>query len=381
MEDRNKKINVIVQKADKDKAVMQACISFTDLIEIAKFTARIDPALDPYDIDSTKKEYQRKLNIPHLNEIADYIKKAIRQRSSNHIALFPTSLLIAFDDFEFKHNINNSIEEITLPEYCYIVDGQHRLQAMKKVYESTTNEIDIQNYLNDFKFNCTILLNFDIWEQAQIFADVNFKQKKVNKSLYYDIYGSYPPEDKDDYKRNAIFLAHALVKYLNSNEDSPFYHSVKMLGDGEGFISQAFLVESLLLHIQHPRGIWYIDSNICTEDTYRECIKKEVVTFFNIIKTEFTDIWRKENYIIHKTTGIGALMRIMGHLHSKIQGHDSFNIEFIEKEYEKRIIPYISKIKEQRQSLFDKNTYGSTGGKGLESRLYNEMKDIVDKLD
>src|SRR5690606_14988011 len=114
-----------------------------------------------------------------------------------------------------------------------IVDGQHRLAAMLKLYEDAssdkirigryslqqkypdlTNNI-VQNRLTSFELNCTLLIGFDLWEQGKVFADVNFNQKPVNKSLYYDIFGSYPDPDKND-----IFLAHMLALHLNNNEDS-----------------------------------------------------------------------------------------------------------------------------------------------------------------
>lgn len=369
---------------DSGKAVMQTCIPFIKLKEIAKFTARTRPEIDPYETTDSN-EYQRELNLKHVKEIIDYIKKTIRNaESSNSVALFPTSMLIAFNNDE-QHVGPNAGEliEISLPDSCYIVDGQHRLKAMMELYKE--GDSMYQSFLENYKFNCTILLNFDIWEQAKVFADVNFKQKKVNKSLYYDIYGTFHPEDSSDYKQNVIYLAHSLVEYLNNSPKSPLYKSIKMLGNGNGVISQAFLVEALLMHISSPRGIWYFDSNKQTVDkTILTPMKSELFTYLDVIKTEFSNIWDSPDYIIRKTTGLGALIRLMGYIHKILNNNDiptlgNIDEDFICSTYKRAITPYISEIKKHESDLFPKNgAYAGSGGKGLELRLYRRLKEIID---
>lgn len=86
-----------------------------------------------------------------------------------------------------------------LDEQGLIVDGQHRFAAMmslqdkhERILEGNDEKLKkisekILTQIKAYKFNCTVLLNFDLWDQAQLFANVNFNQKQVNKSLYYDI--------------------------------------------------------------------------------------------------------------------------------------------------------------------------------------------------
>jgi len=50
------------------------------------------------------------------------------------------------------------------------------------------------------------MMNFDTWEQAQVFAEVNFNQKRVSRSLYYDIYGMNYSEDSTD-KEKTLFIS------------------------------------------------------------------------------------------------------------------------------------------------------------------------------
>lgn len=389
-------MKAIVQSYDLDsgKAVMQTCVPFMDLMKIARFTMRTRPEEDPYSI--VQQEYQRELNIKHVNEIVDYIEKAITSKTSNNIALFPTSMLIAFN-FDGTISMNEDmITDLPLPDSCYVVDGQHRLKAMITLYEKCTKAslldskkfIDISMYLTSFKFNCTILLNFDIWEQAKVFADVNFKQKKVNKSLYYDIYGTFHPENSEDYKQNVIYLAHSLVEYLNLSPKSPLQGAIKMLGNGQGVISQSFLVEALLRHISSPRGIWYFDPmSQPVDNSVLNPMKWELFSYLSVIKSTFNEIWESSEYIIRKTTGLGALLKLMGYLHKKLeisideQPHKVGDI-FICREYVSKIAPYIREIKNYEIELFSSKDgkYSGSGGKGLEASLYKRMVEIVDSL-
>ena len=384
-------MKAIVQSYNKDtgKAVLQTCISFKDLKNIARFTARRKPSLDPYSVEiESNDNYQRVLNEGHVREIVNYIKKSIQGiTSANELDIFPTSMLIAFS-YEFGQDCYSKLEpdidnivNIELPgntDHCYVVDGQHRLMAMIKCHEKATpSEKDL---LENYKFNCTILLNYDLWEQAKVFADVNFKQKKVNKSLYYDIYGSLPPENKSDYWQNAIFIAHSLVECLNKDDDSPLNNNIKMLGTDNGVISQAFLVEAILRHIQSPRGIWYIDSNGPVSDSQLNCMKLEIFEFLKTVKKNFNSIWDDENYIIRKTTGLGALLRLMGYLHNKIKlkEHIDFDEEFYTDAYTEHIKPYITNLANQAADIFRKDgEYGRTGGQGNEVGLF---KMILKKL-
>lgn len=380
-------MKAIIQSYNQDsgKAVLQTCIPFIKLKKIAKFTARTRAEADPYGTTDSN-EYQRELNLKHVKEIIDYIKKSIMDiESSNNVALFPTSMLIAFNssDEQLIESNTSEVIELDLPDSCYVVDGQHRLKAMMELYEEKDNKY--RSFLDAYKFNCTILLNFDIWEQAKVFADVNFKQKKVNKSLYYDIYGAFHPENSADYKQNVIYLAHSLVEYLNNNPKSPLYQSIKMLGNGRGVISQAFLVEALLMHISSPRGIWYFDSSKQIVDkTILTPMKSELFSYIDIIKREFSNIWESPDYIIRKTTGLGALLRLMGYFHKILDKKviptlENIDDDFICNAYKNAIIPYISEIKKHEIELFAKDgVYGGTGGKGIELRLYRHLKEIVD---
>ena len=151
--------------------------------------------------------------------IESFIRQCILSEKLGYsiTALFPTSLILAVnedDGNEVKRS--EDLCQVELRDNIFIVDGQHRMMAMKSLYEKLRKQISLSeddqiilNYLQSYKFNCVLLVNYDLWEQGQVFVNVNFKQKPVNKSLYYEVFGSQYNEDPKMWKQSHIFLAHS----------------------------------------------------------------------------------------------------------------------------------------------------------------------------
>ena len=188
-------VNILSGDEKSQKLMLQACVPFMDLKDNAKFFYRQDPSQNPYNTgnEDNDKSYQRRIDEKRVKEIKRYIKNAILTdfEQKKVAVIFPTAMLLAvtIDDTSFSVG---DISELTMPQDFYIVDGQHRLYSMISLYHDVTEgffptkeDSIVKEYLERYRFNCTIMLNFDIWEQAQVFAEVNFNQKRVSKSLYY----------------------------------------------------------------------------------------------------------------------------------------------------------------------------------------------------
>jgi DNA phosphorothioation-associated DGQHR protein 1 len=133
-----------------------------------------------------------------------------------------------------------------------IVDGQHRLNAFR--YAGTDRSA--------MEMLCAIYLDLPIPYQAYLFATINFNQKKVDKSLAYELFGcdvdtehpdSWPPE------KLAVFLC----RRLNVEEGSPFRHRIRVAAenrevlaeDASQLVSTATVVEGILALIsQRPKA-------------------------------------------------------------------------------------------------------------------------------
>lgn len=380
------------------KLIIQACIPFIELKEKVRFSFRNDPSEDPYLTNNSIKDnnYQRNINDNKIKEMVQFLKDAILQdyKKSQVAVIYPTAMLLAFNLEETAFNIGKWFD-ITLPkDDVYIVDGQHRLYSMISLYNEASSsflddDIIIKKYLEKFTFNCTLLMNFDMWEQGQVFADVNFKQKPVSKSLYYDIYGIQYPDNSTDRNKNFIYIAHQLVSFMNTNKKSPFYHCIKMLGAGKGFFSQACLVEALMKHMATPMGIWYIKFTSDEKKPNYRYMAVELISFYTCVRTVFDKYWPqgyKHTSILCKTTGINALTKLMGYIHNILNLRDQFDFEelkysgdYTNNDYISVIKPILNKLVPYADELFSLNgNYGGTGGSGLSSKLYKRMCYLIE---
>lgn len=367
------KLEVLKINEDKIKSALVGKIKFSDLDKIAQLT---------YRSDDNENFFQRNTDINRVNELAKFIKGKILdeygvlKKQSNVLTLFPTTIILALtknekDDFI----LNDNTIEIKSGVSAYIVDGQHRFKGIQKFYED--NKLSYSDF--DIELPLMLLLDYDLYEQASIFIEVNFKQKAVNRSFYYDIFGSLPA------KRSELQLAHYLVKYLNETEKSPFYNLVKMLGTGDGTISQAFLVENIF-KLFRPKSIFstfYFDYEK-GGDQQKE-IAKILLSYFNIIKETFHEYTPQKNEngnysvfgqdILFKTTGIGALIKLLNDFTSDvIKIHN--DEEKLEK-YFKYIFSLINKL--EAKSMFSKDgDYAKGGGGGLQSKLHQKLREIIE---
>lgn len=401
-----KTINGLVLSGDicSQKLVVQACIPFLDLSRHSVFSYMRDPNDNPYkndeedDAEEKNKFYQRRIDTKRISKIKDFIRNSILDevKGRRAVAVFPTAMILSYVDENSDYIIGDFVS-LKMPYEVYIVDGQHRLFAMQELYKDVCglnlfdDEKDKENrivkeYIENYKFNCTILLNFDLWEQSQIFVEVNFNQRKVSKSLYYDIYGMYYNDSYVNDPRNYIYVAHMLVKHMNNSEDSPLKGKIKMLGSGIGLVSQSCFAESLIRNMSSRMGIWRIDSDENTGKPSYKYMAMELKAFYQEVENVFSDIWPVENKhlsIICKTTGISAMVRILGYIHQNVlsaniwQGLKEANADIVPL-YKEVVHDELMKLYYERHRLFGLNgSYSKTGGKGIEKSLYRDMCEIL----
>ena len=396
---------------DNQKLILQALVPFTCLKDSVLFTYRTSDSVSGVvqsgkrqdekqaQFQSSMEFYQRRVDSKRSSDIKDFIRKSIllEKNGSQLASLFPTSMILALsNDKEF----GNIVDEIDGTNDCcnlefssnvFIVDGQHRMMGMIKLYDElsrivvkTDDDDYVFKYLKKYKFNCTILVNFDLWEQGQVFVNVNFKQKPVNKSLYYEIFGSEYRENETDWERNKIYLSHKMASLLNTHSDSPYYKRVKMLGTGNCYVSQAFVVESLQRHFKKG-GLWFFDPDsnaLKDEDT--NYFGYELLSFFVAIKELFSKFWPDNSAtngsIICKTTGFGAWVRLLGMMRDDDdypllkQLKECAAIDKVCRQYVDRVKDILNPVTEYGDLLFGENSeFSSTSGLASVSKLYKKI--------
>lgn len=381
---------------NQNKAVLVASIRFLDLYDKLKYS---------YRSNSDSKAYQRQLNMGRIKLIGEYIKEFVNDKENlQQTALFPSSIIIAIDSehIDLKGKENGDLLDCDIPSDSLIVDGQHRFFAMKSLYDKFNGKLSlfddkeqqVIDFLQNYHFNCCILINYDLYEQAKIFVDVNFYQKKVNKSWVYDIFGAQISDEMITPKINKnseIVIAHSIVKYLNDEDTSVLNGYIKMLGTGKGFVSQAFLVESLLIHLS-AGNIWsFVIRNLEQNRFVISNITMELTSYLAAIRFTFKDYWpdgvndTSKISILCKTTGLGAIMRLFKDAHNSLSirlknklEHESIGVI----DYAELITHFNNFLKPLTKSgkrFFSINSeYANGGGAGLQAKLYTDMKNVLE---
>lgn len=184
---------------------------------------------------------QRRLSPERAKKIGEYIDSTE--------ATFPNTIILSAnfdldDNYEEEENARWSITERS--DGCYllripsekklasVVDGQHRLAGF-----DFTGKADRQ----EMQLPCAVFLDLPKAYQANIFATINFNQKRVDKSLAYQLFG-YELDESDNKKWSPNLVALFIARVLNAEASSPFSGHIKLamaeLGKSEtDYASQA----------------------------------------------------------------------------------------------------------------------------------------------
>lgn len=319
-------------------------IKFSELKKIARFFIRT----------STWSWINRETNPRKIQDICNYIIKNI----DSNIPIFPTPMVISLDsDYWVEYNWNEMIIPDDKEEIALIIDWQHRFKWIELYLKTNENTIDLE-------LPIIILLDYDTYELSEIFANINFKQKPVNRSLYYDIFWSLPPEDGT---LNEMQLSHNLVKFLNS-EVSPISWIIKVLGSWNWLVSQSFIVDIFIVFYRNEY-IWkkYIEK--------QNLIEKFLIEYFSFIK----EFFKKYNYnideewkyitnwhVLWKTTWFWAILYLI----KDIFQDSSFKIEWDIKFYLELLF---RKLTEDEIKKFFSNEWEYSWSWWLQSKLYKEL--------
>jgi DNA phosphorothioation-associated DGQHR protein 1 len=240
-----------------------------------------------YELEGT----QRFIKDKRLEDIAEYIERVD--------STFPNAIILAanhnheygldqreLDDMENekraekKQKLNDSslawsVTEakdgtytMTIPteeKLAAIIDGQHRLFAFA--------EADFDS-IKDINLLCSVFMDIPIPLQAQIFATINSTQKRVDRSLTYELFG-YNVSDEDEEYWTPDKLAIFLSRRLGTVDESPFKGRIRVapkndkalenLADDKGWrISTATVVDGIVRLISsNPMQ----DANAMRKDT------------------------------------------------------------------------------------------------------------------
>lgn len=279
-----------------------------DLAAIARADVRRIREGLPRDVEEFSG-IQRPLSDSRVSELKQYVTTVD--------ASFPTSIIVAVSSDDAEYDAKGVMRIRKAPDVAKIIDGQHRIAGLAD-YRGPA-----------FELNVTLFVDMDIEDQALLFATINLKQTKVNKSLAYDLYEFATA-------RSPQKTAHNIARLLNSRDDSPFHRRVKILGTASGerseTVTQAAFVDRLLPLITEDamrdrdalkRGKELPDAapSKVRDLVFRKLFKAEqdaeiariVWNLFHAVRGRWPAAWasNERGAVLNRTTGFSALMRFL----------------------------------------------------------------------
>ncbi|MGG5817671.1 DGQHR domain-containing protein [Falsiroseomonas sp. HW251] len=187
---------------------------------------------------SAAPSYQRLIHRPRIKSIAEFLRKG---------GFFPNSVILNFKRkarFEIIKPEDSSgvaAGELTLPNLyktAWIIDGQHRLYGYTELPEGEKGP----------KLPFIAFENIPIAEETRIFADINSKQKSVQKKLLDEITGEIKLESTDK-KDQLRAIASRAFDLMRDNDTGPFADKiagVELKRSDESIITIPYLVDAVL---------------------------------------------------------------------------------------------------------------------------------------
>lgn len=178
---------------------------------------------------------QREETEKRLKEIGRYIDTVE--------AAFPNSIILGVNyhstgELEEKEDKRWRIDQLEKNEFvnlvipsdtkiARIIDGQHRLHGF--------NEANPER--KSMELLCAVYLDLPNPYQAYLFATINFNQRKVDRSLAYELWGfnieSEPPKSWSP-EKTAVFIC----RKLNTDQTSPLHQHIIVAAQDDNIIFQ-----------------------------------------------------------------------------------------------------------------------------------------------
>ena len=187
--------------------------------------------------------YQRMVSKSRLNKIKEYI---------SNFGVFPTNIVINLEKNKYlrfeKAKQDSTYEDSILgwlslsPSYksAWIIDGQHRLFAY------SGHELSKKSVLSVLAFE-----GLPSSIQAQLFVDINAKQKSVKQTLLRELYAELNWDAEDEEIRVSAIVSKA-IQDLDMDHESPFYDRILLADDKKNAI-QCITLDSMAKSLEKTR--------------------------------------------------------------------------------------------------------------------------------
>jgi len=230
--------------------------------------------------------------------------------------IFPTSVLLNVRcKLDFKEEINLtekiSFGKLIIPddEKLWIIDGQHRLEALKRI-------ISIRPELDNYPVPITLMDLEDKFLEMLMFYIVNTRQKKIPTDIAYKhmqkMVEKVKIEEKFEWVKNVLLgpeeerkgIAALIVELIASDENSPFYNRITFAGEDK---EPEHLIDDLVLETYTAK--------ILKEKTFEimdpERVASLLIDYWSAIKDLYPSCFKEgesKQYTLLKHTGVASFM-------------------------------------------------------------------------
>ena len=293
--------------------------------------------------DSEEGAVQRVLSKGRIDSIAEYVLKG---------HMFLNTFILNWANKEADLQITDEYINIPkLPASMQIIDGQHRLEGIKRACSKDTQcgETDILIVLTN---------RLETKFAAEIFLNINSEQKQVPKSLVYDLFGEIRDPDYN------IDRAREIAVRLNDDIESAFYQCVKLPGTiNKGKVDLSTMVTALKDQLKD--NAVFDNFNI----TAFELQYRMILNYHQVIREAYGDKWLSNDNPFFTNAGYFALMKFFC---DKMIPQCAFAKTF-EKEHIKQLLDF------ENEELLYRADLKNVQGKEQRQIVYNFLNKIFTK--
>jgi DNA sulfur modification protein DndB len=268
---------------------------------------------------SSFEAYQRMVNKKRLQEIQKFIDED---------GVFPTNIVVNFDQdgrnsqvqFSRARQEENESDVVTtgwleLPkkyQSAWIIDGQHRLLAFSGHPRAESSTLCVTAFDG---------LSFE--EQANMFIEINSKQKKVSSNLLHELMASLK-RNSSNVRELIGALASSVVQKLNATPESPFYNRIKSSDDNASatkcmtFTTIAKpLGDKSDFYVTRWDGKAPVEYGPLWKTNFDDCVKRSfrvINGWFEEISDVCHDIWAlgsSEGGFLATNNGVAPLLKVL----------------------------------------------------------------------
>ena len=243
-------------------------------------------------IVEASQAYQRMLRSKKINEIRKFIDE--------EEGCFPNSIIVNFtmrlewDKKETRDSI--TVGTITLPGFygcAWIIDGQHRL------YGAASAERDIVVPVLAFE-------KISQKEQANLFVEINEKQKKVPPELRWDLYSDLYRDSIDDRQKFLYQIAETAKKMEASGPLMGYIDIPSIPKDRPVKLSLTTVCTTIEKYSPWGKLVHPTDENKTPENAARL-----INTYYEVLKSLWPEDWRRgTDSVLLSNSGFGVFMMI-----------------------------------------------------------------------